>query len=369
MTTEEEPTSGLDFWETIGVNDTSEETSEAEPHPVSQQDKLVAGTKSVPPPETPPGTPPEPQETPPSIDIEQTVAESEPSPSVPASSPEASPETTTENGAAPSSDLPHEPDPSWDNAARIAESIGPRLGRMWLDLLIGEADGDQTLGRRIYHVLDGTHLIGELWQDKDIAEVHIRGTGVIVCGRRGIREVLGFPGGTVARRAIEAVEAAADRMAAIVTRVGDSVVVSRRDDPGPTAIDLFTSGILTEAQLSHIENALTHMEAVSVRGPAARVVVRALASLIPKGSRVFEGPLGVLPAGCVTAASPLDADFVIGVRPGAPVEQMAAAGQVGALIANPETEFSAAVRLVVSGGSASLGRLTILDEDASLRPG
>ncbi|MWA07261.1 hypothetical protein F8568_044420 [Actinomadura sp. LD22] len=229
---------------------------------------------------------------------------------------------------------------------------------MWLDVLVRETGGDELTARRVHHVLYGQHLIGELWQDKTIVEVHIRGTRVLVVDNRGIREVSGFPTAAVAARAIEAVEAAKERMRAMVTRIGDSVVVSRIDTKPLPLSDLITSGALTEDLASQVGSALEHMDAVTVIGPAARVVIRAFASLIPPESRVFEGSYGILPDGCVAAASPLDADYVIGVRPGVPAEPMAAAGQVGALIANPETDFRAAVRLVVSGRISSIRKVT-----------
>jgi hypothetical protein len=103
--------------------------------------------------------------------------------------------------------------------------------------------------------------------------------------------------------------------------------------------------------------ALQHMRAVIVTGPAARIVVRALASLVPAGSRVFLGSYATLPAGCVTAATPMEADYVVGVRPGVLAEEMAAEGQVGGLIANPETRIRVALRFAVSGRSAAPGKL------------
>ncbi|MFD0540682.1 hypothetical protein ACFQY7_49665 [Actinomadura luteofluorescens] len=53
----------------------------------------------------------------------------------------------------------------------------------------------------------------------------------------------------------------------------------------------------------------------------------------------------------------MEADYVLGVRPGAVAEEMAGAGQVGALIANPETQLAAALRFAVTGPSAAPERL------------
>ncbi|KAB2385935.1 hypothetical protein [Actinomadura montaniterrae] len=214
-------------------------------------------------------------------------------------------------------------------------------------------------------MLYGQHLIGELWQDKAIAEVHIRGTRVTVVDKHGIRDVMGFPSAAIASRAIEAVEASRERMMAVVTRIGASVVVSRINSATPTVFDLITSGVVTEGQADQVGSALERMDPVTVVGPAARVVVRAFAALVPTGSRVFEGPYGILPAGCVAATSPLDADYAIGIRPGVPAEPMAAAGQIGALIGNPETDLRAAVRLVVSGPSSLIRQVTCVEEVAN----
>ncbi|MBD2894398.1 hypothetical protein amrb99_33230 [Actinomadura sp. RB99] len=245
------------------------------------------------------------------------------------------------------------PDEDWETAARIAASIRPSIGRMWLDMLSRHTGGDPAMARKVYYVMGGLHLIGELWQDPRVMEVHVRGKRVTVFGEHGVHEVAEFPSEEAARRAVESAEAAQDRMDARVTRAGESVVVSRRTMRGPTIAGLLESGVVTRELLSQVEAALARLETVTVTGPAARVVIRAFAPLVPPGSRVFEGPHAVLPPGCVAAAEPLDADYVIGVRPGATAERMASAGQVGALIANPESEIRAAVRLVVTGRSAA----------------
>ncbi|MEU9021784.1 hypothetical protein F8568_043380 [Actinomadura sp. LD22] len=398
MAMDQEPTAGLDFWETLGVGEESGEQALPDP-----QDKRVAVAKTQQLQDKPPGVVAfEKGEMAPLPEDESAQAEPmlSPDPSqafddreaVTDVQPERAALLSSENTAAAVEDQessqppvrpahargpvvegpgypnpsppPPKPDLSWESAARMAESIRPRLGQMWLDLLVQEAGGDEVMGRRVYHILDGQHLIGELWQDEGVAEIHVRGTRVTVCDKHGIREVPGFTETAVARRAVDAVEAAKDRMGAVVTHVGESVIVSRRDGTGLRATDLVTSGVVTNDHLAQVEKALAHMEAVTVVGPAARMVVHAFASLIPQGCRVFEGPYGVLPAGCVAAASPLDADYVIGVRPGAPAEPMAAAGQIGALIANPETEFRAAVRLVVSGRFASVQTVTQVDDPA-----
>lgn len=95
------------------------------------------------------------------------------------------------------------------------------------------------------------------------------------------------------------------------------------------------------------------MEALTVAGQAARFVVRASASLRPPRSRIFGGSHGVLPAGCV-APRRSGPEYRIGFRPSVRTEPIAASAKVGALITNPEIEFREAVRLIVSGRSASL---------------
>lgn len=110
--------------------------------------------------------------------------------------------------------------------------------------------------------------------------------------------------------------------------------------------------------LSRVADAIERMRAVTVTGPAAPRITLTLASLIPAGSRVFQGPFGRLPAGCVAVAGPLEADYVTGTRPGEPAEGMAAGGQIGAVIANPETDIPAQVRLAVTGRTAAPTRVT-----------
>ncbi|MFC5750708.1 hypothetical protein [Actinomadura rugatobispora] len=255
---------------------------------------------------------------------------------------------------------PHSPDSEWLAAERIAGSLGARISEIWIDVLTRHTNGDETMARRVYAVLNGVHLLGELWRDERIDEVHIQGTDVTVCGSDGVYPVPGFPSLAAARRAVEVFKAAGERMEAVVSRVGGAVVVSRRTGASPDADWLLAGGIITGDQLSQVALALQHMRAVTVTGPAARIVVRALASLVPAGSRVFLGAYATLPAGCVTAAGPMEADYVVGVRPGVVAEQMAAEAQVGALIANPETRIRAALRFAVSGQSVAPGKLTQL---------
>jgi hypothetical protein len=249
-------------------------------------------------------------------------------------------------------------DPAWITAAQIADSIRPRMVETYLELLTQYTDGDPVMARKVYDVLGGSHLLGELWRDTSIYEVHIRGTLVTVCNTYGVHDVPGFPNLTTAHRAIETARAAQKEMNVVVTDIGDSVVISRRHGTGLDAAVLVAIGAVTEEQLSQVKRAIERMRAVTVTGPAARIVVRAFASLIPAGSRVFEGPHAVLPAGCVATASPLDADYVVGVRPGLVAEEMAAAGQLGALIANPQTQFRAALQFIVSGRSTAPEKVT-----------
>ncbi|MEO3826355.1 hypothetical protein [Actinomadura sp. B10D3] len=251
------------------------------------------------------------------------------------------------------------PDPTWVAAEQLEASIRPRLTQLWLQLLTEHAGGDAAMGRRIYQVMDGLHLMGELCEDQSISEVHVHGTRVTVVGPSGTREVPGFSSQATARRAIEAVKARRDAMRVTVTELDGSVVVRRAHNATPSAADLVASGILTEDLVSRVREALDRVQAVTITGPAARIVMRAFAPLVPEGSRVFAGPQAVLPPGCLAAAGPLDADYVIGVRPGVVAEEMAAAGQLGALIANPQTRFRAAVRLLVSGRSTAPGAVTI----------
>jgi hypothetical protein len=253
----------------------------------------------------------------------------------------------------------HPGDPAWGPAEQIARSLQPDLPEIWLEVLTRYTDGDEAMARRVYDVLTGCHLLGELWRDENIDEVHIQGTDVTVCGRDGMHPVAGFPSADTAQRAVEAFTAAYGKEA-VVSRIDKAVIVSRRPGAGPDAGWLLAQGVITDDQLSQVTMALRHMCAVTVTGPAARIVVRALASVIPTGSRVFLGSYASLPAGCVTAATPMEADFVVGVRPGAVAEGMASVGQVGALIANPETPIRAALRFVVSGLSASPGRLSLI---------
>lgn len=252
-------------------------------------------------------------------------------------------------------------DPDWQAAERLARSLQPRLPDLWLKMLTRHTDGDEAMASRVYNVLSGAHLLGELWRDEQVEEVHIHGTEVTVCGARGVYQVPGFPSLATARRAIEAAKTWRGRSGAVVSRIGNSVVVvSRRPGAGPDAATLVAGEIMTREQLAEVARAVEQMQAVTVTGPAARIIVRSLASLVPAGSRVYLAAYATLPAGCVAAAHPMEADYVIGVRPGETAEEMAATGQLGAIIANPEKQIPAAVRFTVSGQSASPGKLSRL---------
>ncbi|URM99044.1 hypothetical protein LUW76_34560 [Actinomadura madurae] len=261
---------------------------------------------------------------------------------------------------APESAVPPSTEPGWLTADRIARSLHPRIHEIWTDVLTRYTDGDEAMARRVYDVLSGFHLLGELWRNTDIDELHIHGTDVTVCGRDGMRPVPGFPDLATAQRAVEAFKGARAYMGAVVSHVGTAVIVSRDRGAGPDASWLLASGIVTDDQLSQVKLAMRHLRAVTVTGPAARIVVRALASLIPAGSRIYLGSYATLPRGCVTAATPLEADFVVGVRPGQVAEEMADEGQVAALIANPERPIRAALRLAVSGPSAAPDKVSQL---------
>lgn len=204
---------------------------------------------------------------------------------------------------------------------------------------------------------DGWRNFTELWRDDRVNEVHIRGTQVTVSGTLGVYSMPEFSSLGAARQAVEAIIATQAETGARIVRIGNSIVVTRRERLTPDTASLVAAGVLSEEQVSQVSKALQDMQAVTLTGPAAPVLMRSLASLVPAASRVFEGPYAVLPAGCVTVASPLDADYVIGVRPGALVEKMAAAGQIGALIANPETQFTAAAQFLVPGRSTAPGKV------------
>ncbi|MES9607280.1 hypothetical protein [Actinomadura sp. NPDC000929] len=276
------------------------------------------------------------------------------------------PQTTDAPQAAPASQEPAEgttpppppaADPAWATAERIATSLRPRVAELWLEVLTRHTGGDPAMASRVYHVLNGTHLLGELMRDETIDEVHVHGTQVTVCGARGIHQIPGFPSLAASRRAVKTITASREKRGLVVSKVNDSVVISRRNGVVPKTNALVASGVVSGEQLARIRQALQQMQTVTVTGPAARIVLRALASLIPEGSRVFLGAYATLPPGCVTAVSPMEADYVLGVRPGAVAEEMAGAGQVGGLIANPETRLPAALRYAVTGPSAAPERL------------
>lgn len=254
---------------------------------------------------------------------------------------------------------PPPPDPAWDTAERVADALRSQTDTSWLDALSRFTDGDPALTRRVRDVLNGWHLLGELWRDHRVDEVHVRGTLVTVCGTFGIRQVPGFTNAFTAARAVEAFTVEnRDRHDAEVIQVGDSTILRRRVGSGIHGAMLVASSLVTEEQLIQVQQALENMRAVTVSGPAARILMRAFSSFVPAASRIYEGPYALLPAGCVAATSPLDADYVIGVRPGRTAERMAAMGQVGALIANPETRIRAAVRLIAGGRSSQPDKVT-----------
>lgn len=361
MAADDTSVTGTGFWTALGTESGTGEAPVATTLP-DDQDKLVAGRprdRSQQPAERPgssapasgsaisgPGWPESRGEQVVQMRAEEPSdgEEREPAPEPPA------PEPPAAEAPVPASD--------WLAAEEIARSLEPRLLEIWTEALTRHTGGDEAMARRVHDVLSGCHLLGELWRDKSVDEVHVRGTEVTVCGRNGMHQVAGFPDLGTAQRAVEAFRAKQGAQGAVVSRVGDAVVVSRTPAPGPTADWLLAGGVLTEDQLSQVAMALRHMRTVTVTGPAARIVVRALASLIPAGSRVFLGSYVTLPAGCVTAASPMEADYVVGVRPGALAEDMATEGQVGALIANPATRVRAAIRLAVSGPSANPGEVS-----------
>lgn len=270
-----------------------------------------------------------------------------PQPPAPAERTTAAPVAANGSAARPAADQ------AWLEAERVAGTIRPRLAEAWIDMLTREVGGDRDLARKVFQVLAGMHVLTDLWRDRRVEEIHVNGTRVTVSGTQGVREVPGFHNAAAARQAIAAVEAKQETLGAVVTHAGDSVVVGRARHNRPDAAALIDSGVVTQDLVDEVGRALEEVRAVTVSGPAAWVVMRAFAPLIPSGSRVFQGPLAVLPPGCVAATSPLDADYVLGVRPGTVAEEVAAAGHVGALVANPKRRFEAAVELVVSGRSTA----------------
>jgi hypothetical protein len=254
----------------------------------------------------------------------------------------------------------HPTAPAWLAAERIAQSLRPRIPEIWAQMLTHYTNGDQQMALRVYHILNGLHLLGELWQDQSVQEVHIHGTYVTVCRTDGIHQVPGFPDLATAQRAIQTFKAAPTRKQALISHIGTAVIISRHPSTGPDTARLLAGGIITHEQLAHITKALHNLRAVTVTGPAARIVVRALSCLIPAGSRVYLGSYATLPTGCVTAATPMEADYILGVRPGPIAETMAANSQVGALIANPETPLPTAIKYAITGPSADPGKLTQL---------
>ncbi|MEV4008817.1 hypothetical protein AB0K37_42185, partial [Actinomadura sp. NPDC049753] len=287
------------------------------------------------------------------------AAQSAPAPQEPAQTPQTPQTQQPPQEPAEGTNPPPPPaaDPAWTTAERIATSLRPRVAELWLEVLTRHTGGDPAMASRVYHVLNGTHLLGELMRDETIDEVHVHGTQVTVCGARGIHQIPGFPSLAASRRAVKTITASREKRGLVVSKVNDSVVISRRNGVVPKTNALVASGVVSGDQLARIRQALQQMQTVTVTGPAARIVIRALASLIPEGSRVFLGAYATLPAGCVTAVSPMEADYVLGVRPGAVAEEMAGAGQVGGLIANPETQLPAALRYAVTGPSAAPERL------------
>src|SRR5581483_6090718 len=88
---------------------------------------------------------------------------------------------------------------------------------------------------QVTDVVGGWRLIDELWRDERIGEIHVRGTEVTVYGTHGVHPATGFATLDVARRTLQAVIAAATGLGATVSRISDSVVISR---PGRTGPDL-----------------------------------------------------------------------------------------------------------------------------------
>ncbi|URN09597.1 hypothetical protein LUW74_43785 [Actinomadura madurae] len=259
---------------------------------------------------------------------------------------------------------PPDPDTGWREAEEIAAALRgagdpamPSVPRL-RETLLRCADGNETLADMIRDVLTGWHLLGPLWRDDRVTEIHVRGVRVTALGIGGVHELADFPDPGSARAAVETVTRAAADVGAVVTAVGGFTVVRRRDGAHPDAGSLVAEGVMEAELLSRVADAIERMRAVTVTGPAAPRITLTLASLIPAGSRVFQGPFGRLPAGCVAVAGPLEADYVTGTRPGEPAEGMAAGGQIGAVIANPETDIPAQVRLAVTGRTAAPTRVT-----------
>lgn len=375
-----DPAPGTDFWAALGVGDPTDETDEHPPTtdggrpPAEQADWASMFSDTEVPVEPSPARSAEPAPPePPSPASERPAPAKPPQPKEPESAADklvhSDKRRTAKPAARPPAAVPAA-DRTWINAERLARSLRSRIvvnptdvtgsasRTIWLEPLTRLAQGDRVLAARAYDVLSGWHLLGELWRDERVDEIHVRGTQVTVCGALTIRQVPGFLTLARARRALELIAEAQDDAGAVVTHIGGSVVVSRRHRTVPDTSALVNTGVITKQQVSTVGQALDRLRPVTVTGPAAPVIMRALSSLVPAGSRIFEGAFAVVPAGCVVTTSPLDADYVIGVRPSAEAEEMAAAGQLGALLANPRTQLPEALRLHVSGRSAAPGKVT-----------
>ncbi|WP_395105148.1 hypothetical protein [Actinomadura sp. SCN-SB] len=384
MASDQDSDQGMDFWASIGVTGADGDGDGAAPEPdQAPQGERAAGKGRAPRAKAPkpPKAPREADEVREERKAGKIKGSTEAGAAVPAAN-----GAPAAKGAPAANDASSEPAsvrpaqwpapptaasaPSWEAAERLCDSLrghftarpadvvdGPERAA-GLKALAGPAQGDGGLAAKVHDLLNGWHLLGELWRDPDVEEIHIRGTEVMVCTSSGVREVPGFPATDAARRAVEAVIVSSDDAGAVLTESGGSIIVSRRN-LGPTdAAALVAAGVVTRQQISEVERTLRDLNAVTLEGPAARVVLRAFASLIPPGSRIFLGPFGLLPRGCVAAVSPLCADYVVGVRVGGEAEEMAAAGQLGALIANPRSPFTTGVRYAVSGRFAAPGKVT-----------
>ncbi|MFB9830841.1 hypothetical protein [Actinoallomurus acaciae] len=391
MSATQRPTPATDFWSALGVGDEASDHRDAEASSTPERQVSSGPGGSARTPAVPEATPAERAE----LDLEATVrdwasmftgeAGSPDDDAVPAPASETAP--AARDGSAPAPESASADEPMWPPQAppppfpgaeqprshvavsgRVSEArMTPPAPRARAQDVIehsaadrrgsssaaeapqGHADtaGDPTL-------LDDVQKFGHLWRDDRVDEIHIRGTQVNVCGTLGVYQVPGFSSLAMAHRAVAA---AREEPGAVITYIGESVVVRRRRRTGPALATLVAAGIVTDEQLAEVRTALERTRSVVLAGPAAPVIMRSFTALLPHGSRVFEGPYAALPTWCVTAESPLDADYVVGVRPGAHAERMVALGQIGALIANPETQFEAAVEFGVRGRSAAPEKL------------
>ncbi|WP_329247554.1 hypothetical protein OG417_53715 [Actinoallomurus sp. NBC_01490] len=365
MSATQPPTQAADFWSALGVENDTPDGNETP----DQQDPQAGETAADPEAESAERA---------ELELEATVRdwasevadEDGPPEDGTAEAPEETPaaqDGNTPPGTEPGTPAGAPPEPSdellWPPRSQSPPSPGPAEERQSPTAVTRRASKAPAAPAPPEHagpaetrilLADGQSFL-HLWQDERVDEVHIRGTQVTVCGTLGVLHVAGFGSLTMAHRAIAAVQ---EEVGAVVTRIGDSVVLRRSRRTGPDLPALVAAGIVTDDQLAEVRTALERTQAVVLTGPAAPVIMRSFTALLPEGSRIFEGPYAALPTWCVAAESPLDADYVVGVRPGEPAEDMAAMGQIGALIANPETWFEAAVRYGVQGRSAAPEKLT-----------